>query len=112
VLVHLAGGVVGVRRNPEVLGIQGKRKTYRRKVGPGIGTGGFMKLGYPAYTYEGVESGFAESDLDEYDKVAERVAWSRSLATIRKGFIADKWTYRWPELELHDVADLRFYVVG
>ena len=80
---------MGVRRTPEVLGIQGKKKTYRRKVGPGIGIGGFMRLGYPAYYYDGVQPGFAESDLDEYDKVAERVAWSRSLATIRKGFMAE-----------------------
>lgn len=28
------------------------------------------------------------------------------------GPVKGKGMYRWPELELHDVADLRFYVVG
>lgn len=88
-MVHLAGTQIGVNRTSEVLGIQGKRKTVRRRITQGIGTGGTQKLKYPCYTYTGVEPGFAEHDLDEYDKVADAVAWTRSLDTIRKGFSAE-----------------------
>ena len=86
VLVHLAGAEIGVTRNSEVLGIQGKRKTVRKRVDPGEGHGGSLRLGYQAYTYEGSEPGFAEHDLDEYDPIAESVAFTRSLATLQKGF--------------------------
>lgn len=86
VLVHLAGEEVGVRKNPEVLGIQGKRKTVKKRIDPGVGPGGLLKLGYKAYTYEGSEPGFAESDLDEYDHIAESVAFTRSLAAVRRAF--------------------------
>lgn len=86
VLVHLAGAEINVSMTPQVLGIQGKRKTVRKRVDPGEGYGGSLKLGYQAYTYEGSEPGFAEHDLDEYDPVAESVALTRSLATLHKGF--------------------------
>ncbi|KAF2098771.1 dienelactone hydrolase-like protein [Rhizodiscina lignyota] len=87
VVVHLAGDEVGVTRNKEMLGIQGKRRTVTKKVSPGKGTGGLLTtLSYPSYTYLEVEPGFAEHDLEEYDKVAERLAWTRSLAAVRKGF--------------------------
>lgn len=87
VVVHLAGSEVGVRRNPEVLGIQGpKKKTVQKRIDPGEGHGGSLKLGYQAYTYHGSESGFAEHDLDEYDPIAESIAFTRSLATLRKAF--------------------------
>lgn len=86
VVVHLAGREVGVNRNSEVLGIQGKRKTVQKRIDPGEGHGGTLNLNYPAYTYQGSESGFAEHDLDEYDPVAESVAFTRTLATLRKGF--------------------------
>ncbi|KAK4995590.1 hypothetical protein LTR66_004619 [Elasticomyces elasticus] len=33
--------------------------------------------------------GFAEHDLDEHDKAADRLVWTRSLATVRKGFGAE-----------------------
>ncbi|KAK4983625.1 hypothetical protein LTR50_007108 [Elasticomyces elasticus] len=33
--------------------------------------------------------GFAEHDLDEYDKAVDRLVWTRSLATVRKGFGAE-----------------------
>lgn len=96
VLVHLAEGtkgheeVVGVTRRPEVLGIQGKRKTVRKRVTPGIGAGGLQdKIVYPCYTYEDVDAGFAEHDLDAYDAVADAIAWSRSLSTVRRGFSAE-----------------------
>lgn len=86
VLVHLAGTEIGVRRNPEVLGIQAKRKTVHKRIDPGEGYGGSLRLGYKAYTYQGSEPGFAEHDLDEYDPIAESVAFTRSLATLHKAF--------------------------
>lgn len=86
VLVHLAGEEVGVSRTHEVLGIQGKRRTTTKKIPSGTGTGGLLKLAYPSYKYEGVEPGFAEHDLDEYNKNAERLAWSRTLDCLRKSF--------------------------
>lgn len=96
ILVHLAQGTngnaetVGVTRRPEVLGIQGKRRTVQKRVTPGIGAGGLQdKIQYPVFTYEGVDAGFAERDLDEYDAVADAIAWSRSLSTVRRGFGAE-----------------------
>ncbi|OCL10172.1 dienelactone hydrolase-like protein [Glonium stellatum] len=90
VLVHLAGGTIGVTRRPEVLGIQGKRRTVQKRITPGVGAGGLQtKIQYPSYTYEDVDPGFAEHDLDEYDPVADAVAWSRSLSVVRRGFGAE-----------------------
>ena len=96
VLVHLAlssnpeDATVGVTRRPEVLGIQGKRRTIQKRITPGIGAGGLQsKITYPVFTYEGVEPGFAEHDLDEYDAVADAIAWSRSLSMVRRGFGAE-----------------------
>lgn len=96
VLVHLAQGsgdheeTVGIVRRPEVLGIQARRKTVQKRVTSGIGAGGLLsKIQYPAYTYEGVDAGFAEHDLDEYDAVADAIAWSRSLSVVRRGFGAE-----------------------
>lgn len=86
VLVHLVGDDIGVIRNPEVLGIQGKRKTVKKRLDPGAGYGGSLDLAYPAYTYDGVEPGFAEHDLEEYNAVAEGLAFSRSLGLLRKAF--------------------------
>ncbi|KAH6644842.1 dienelactone hydrolase [Boeremia exigua] len=95
VLVHLAQGsgdeeTIGIVRRPEVLGIQARRKTITKRVTPGIGAGGLLnKMQYPAYTYEGVDPGFAEHDLEQYDAVADAVAWSRSLSVVRRGFSAE-----------------------
>jgi hypothetical protein len=86
VLMHLAGGEIGVRRNPEILGIQGKRKTIRKKIARGVGVGGEMKLGCPSYKYEGVEPGFAEHDLEDFNPIAEDLAWSRTLRVLREAF--------------------------
>ncbi|KAF1987666.1 dienelactone hydrolase-like protein [Aulographum hederae CBS 113979] len=86
VVVHLAGEEVGVTKTTEVLGLQGKRRTRQKRIGSGKGTGGSLELAYPSYTYADVEPGFAEYDLDEYDKTAERLSWSRSLDVVRKGF--------------------------
>jgi len=38
------------------------------------------------YTYEQSLPGFAEEDLEEYDKVSARLAWSRALGMMREGF--------------------------
>jgi hypothetical protein len=95
VLVHLAQGsheegTVGISRRHEALGIQGKRRTVQKRITPGIGAGGLQsKIEYPVYTYEGVDAGFAEHDLDEYDAVADALAWSRSLSMVRRGFGAE-----------------------
>jgi len=78
VLVHLAGQEIGVNRTPQVLGIQGKRRTITKKLPRGTEPGGMLNLAYPSYKYEDVEPGFAEHDLEEYDKVAARLSWSRS----------------------------------
>jgi len=87
VLMHLVGQAVGVTRTPEVLGIQGKKKTVRKRVGQGLGVGGELKLDYATtYTYERVESGFAEHDLDEFEPIATGLAWSRTMAVVRRAF--------------------------
>lgn len=39
-----------------------------------------------SFRYPYTEPGFAESDLDEFNKPAARVAWSRTLAMLRTGF--------------------------
>lgn len=91
ILVHLAGAEVGVRRHPEVLGIQSnKTKTVRKRVDSGVGYGGCLKLGFKAYTYPTCTAGFAEHDLDEYDLVNERLAFSRSLGVVKRAFRIDE----------------------
>ncbi|RBR03554.1 uncharacterized protein FIESC28_11747 [Fusarium coffeatum] len=85
-LVHLAAGEeVGVVKQSQMVGIQGKKRVRRTKITSGLGTGGKLDLAYPSYTYE-AQPGFAEHDLDEYDGVAAELAWSRSLAAARKVF--------------------------
>jgi dienelactone hydrolase len=86
VLVHLAGSTVGVRRNQQILGIQGKRRTIRKRVTPGIGTGGSLHIAYPTYTYEDALPGFAEHDLDEYERTAMELSWGRTLEVLRRAF--------------------------
>lgn len=41
---------------------------------------------FPSYTYEGVQPGFAEHDLDEYDRTASSISWSRTLGVLRAAF--------------------------
>ena len=41
---------------------------------------------HPSYRYPDTKEGFAESDLEEYDKTASRLAWSRTLRSLRSGF--------------------------
>ncbi|GAW23394.1 hypothetical protein ANO14919_129530 [Xylariales sp. No.14919] len=95
VLVHLAGDEVGVVSHSQVVGIQGKRKVVRRSVerGGGVGggnvsVGGVGRPAYPCYWYR-APPGFAETDLDEFDKVAAELAWSRSLEAVRTAFRMD-----------------------
>lgn len=45
--------------------------------------------GLTSYIYPRSEVGFAEEDLDEYDKVSAGLAWSRVLGCVRKGFGID-----------------------
>ncbi|KAK0781923.1 hypothetical protein LTR75_014543 [Friedmanniomyces endolithicus] len=84
VLVHLAGKEVGMLHQPEVLGIQGKIKSVKKPVSPGAGYGECLQMGYKAYTYAGIEPGFAERDLEEFDALAEDLAFGRSLELVRK----------------------------
>ncbi|KAK5132863.1 hypothetical protein LTR08_008579 [Meristemomyces frigidus] len=88
-LVHIAGTEVDVLHHPQVVGIQGKPKTTCKKVEPGAGYGEGVEAEFPAYTYVGVAPGFAERDLDDYDAVAEAVAFTRSVTTVRRGFRID-----------------------
>lgn len=88
VLVHLAGAEVGVVKQSQLAGIQGKKRTSTKTIDRGLGTGRTLQLSYPGYAYDG-QPGFAEHDLDEYDKIAAELAWSRSLAAMRKAFRRD-----------------------
>lgn len=89
VLTHLAGSTVDVTTVPTALGLQGKKRRRTRQINPGIGTGERLNIGFPTYTYEYVQPGFAEHDLDEYDRLASELAWTRSLHVLRRGFGKD-----------------------
>ncbi len=80
---------MGVNRTQQLLGIQGKRRTIQRRINPGIGTGGTLKIAYPTYTYDDAEPGFAEHDLDEYERLSAELAWSRTLDVLRRAFRRD-----------------------
>ncbi|KAJ4394838.1 hypothetical protein N0V93_004058 [Gnomoniopsis smithogilvyi] len=84
-LVHLAGSEVGLVKHSQMVGIQGKRRLVKRILDPGIGAGKINKLAYHSYTYN-ADPGFAEHDIDDYDKISADLAWSRSLAAARKAF--------------------------
>ncbi|GES59947.1 dienelactone hydrolase [Aspergillus terreus] len=86
VLTHLAGDTVDVTTTPTMLGLQGKKKRTTRQINPGMGTGERLNIGHTAYTYEYVRPGFAEHDLEEYDRLAADLAFSRTLAVLRRGF--------------------------
>lgn len=92
VLVHLAGDEVGVVRQSQIVGFQGKRRVVARAV-QGVGAGGRARVAggecaYPCYWYAAAP-GFAESDLDEYEAVAAELAWSRGLGAVRKAMGVD-----------------------
>ncbi|KAK3117611.1 hypothetical protein LTR53_000839 [Teratosphaeriaceae sp. CCFEE 6253] len=87
VLVHLAGKEIGMLHNPEVLGLSSsKAKTVQKRIEPGAGYGECAKLGFKAYVYTGIRPGFAERDLEEFDVIAEALAFGRSLEVTRKAF--------------------------
>lgn len=90
VLVHLAEGdeTVGIVKQDQMVGIQGKRRTVNRKIPEGMGTGKCVKYNYPTFSYD-ADSGFAEHDLDEYDKISADLAWTRSLTTTRRAWRRD-----------------------
>ncbi|KAK3330020.1 dienelactone hydrolase [Apodospora peruviana] len=88
VLVHLTVGDVGVVKHSQMVGIQGKKRVTKRNVDRGLGVGGTLQMGYPAYSYD-AEPGFAEHDMDEYDPICAELAWSRSIATARRTFRVD-----------------------
>ncbi|KAI8214468.1 hypothetical protein K4K52_000951 [Colletotrichum sp. SAR 10_76] len=104
-LVHLAADEeIGITKRSQMVGIQGKRRTTRKKVESGIGTGGTLKLAYPTYTYDAAP-GFAEHDLDDFDKICAELAWSRSLTAARKAFN----TYADLELVLEENVQGKFF---
>ena len=45
-----------------------------------------MGAKFHSYSYPEVQPGFAEVDLEEYDQVSASLAWTRTLAAVRKGF--------------------------
>lgn len=93
-LVHLAGSEVGLVKHSQMVGIQGKRRVVKRVLDPGIGVGKINKFAYESYTYN-ADPGFAEHDIEEYDKISADLAWGRSLSVARKAF-----NRSWPKIEL------------
>ena len=87
--MHLAGETVDVLVQPVALGLQGKKRRQTRPINAGIGTGERLDLGYPAFTYDNAVPGFAETDLEEYDRLSAELAWSRTLKVLRKGYSRD-----------------------
>ncbi|KAK0646925.1 hypothetical protein B0T16DRAFT_171036 [Cercophora newfieldiana] len=88
VLVHLPVGEVGIVKQTQMVGIQGKKRVTKLNVDKGVGIGGSLQTGYPCYSYE-ADAGFAEHDLDEYDGICAELAWSRSIAAARRAFRVD-----------------------
>ncbi|KIW95954.1 uncharacterized protein Z519_03020 [Cladophialophora bantiana CBS 173.52] len=41
---------------------------------------------FPSYRYENTRPGFAEHDLEEFDKIGTSLAWSRTLGLLRLAF--------------------------
>jgi hypothetical protein len=50
---------------------------------------------FPSYRYENTHPGFAEHDLDEFDKIGASLAWTRTLGLLRTAFDIDG-----PDLEM------------
>ncbi|KAL2810924.1 hypothetical protein BJX63DRAFT_422763 [Aspergillus granulosus] len=86
VLSHLAGDTIDVTTTPTVLGLQGKKKRNTRRIDPGIGTGERLHIGHRAYTYFDAQPGFAEQDLDEYNRLAADMAFTRTLDVLRSAY--------------------------
>ncbi|XDG09815.1 hypothetical protein ABKA04_009430 [Annulohypoxylon sp. FPYF3050] len=89
VLVHLASGeAVGIVKQTQMVGIQGKKRVSQRTIDRGKGTGGMLQMSYPSYAYNATP-GFAEHDLDEFDRVSAELSWSRSLSAVNTAFRKD-----------------------
>ena len=43
----------------------------------------------PSFRYPNTQAGFAEHDLDEYDRTAANLAWTRTLGVLRRSFDTD-----------------------
>lgn len=96
--MHLAGDTVDVVTIPTVIGLQGKKHRSTKQINPGIGTGERLQIGWPAFTYESAQPGFAEHDLEEFDRLASDLAFSRTLQVLRKAFGKDlDLENRWEE---------------
>ena len=67
------------------------KSTYPQQTALLIHLAGSQGFGttHPNYVYAGTEPGFAETDLEEYDRTSADLAWSRTLAAIRKAFRID-----------------------
>ncbi|KAI1813282.1 dienelactone hydrolase [Poronia punctata] len=85
---------VDVVSHSQLVGIQGKRRVSRRRLPAkkkNLGTGGKLMMAeegfaYSCYLYD-APPGFAEHDLeDEFDRVADDLAFTRSLMVVRRGF--------------------------
>ncbi|KAK8080410.1 hypothetical protein PG997_008228 [Apiospora hydei] len=85
VVVHLAEGdeTINIIKQDQMVGIQGKKRTVRRQIPQGMGSGRYVKYNYPTYSYD-ADSGFAEQDMDAYDKISADLAWTRSLTAARR----------------------------
>ncbi|KAK7956332.1 uncharacterized protein PG986_005554 [Apiospora aurea] len=85
VVVHLAEGdeTINIIKQDQMVGIQGKKRAVRRQIPQGMGTGRYVKYNYPTYSYD-ADSGFAEQDMDAYDKISADLAWTRSLTAARR----------------------------
>jgi hypothetical protein len=44
---------------------------------------------FPSYRYENTKPGFAEHDLDEFDKIGASLAWTRTISVLRTAFDID-----------------------
>jgi hypothetical protein len=54
------------------------------------------------FTYDGVLPGFAEQDLEEFDRIAAELAWSRTLGVLRAAFGIEADLERvWEEHQSH-----------
>lgn len=55
-----------------------------------VSQGFTLNFGKTVYKYAGVEPGFAEHDCDEYSRIEAQLAWTRTLAAVRRGFKKDE----------------------
>ncbi|KAL2866916.1 dienelactone hydrolase [Aspergillus lucknowensis] len=72
ILTHLAGDTIDVTTTPA-----------------GIGTGERLHIGHRAYTYSDAQPGFAEQDLDEYNRLAADLAFARTRDVLRQAYGQD-----------------------